>query len=343
VHLACAFNSHQWIGCKCIRCGRTRRHRWSIDTGRCARCGACEGAHDLVESKCVCGRCGERFHLWARDRTYWTTCKMCGRTIDGLVLSGDTDSLVQYLASGGDPNWAPLGSRSLLNVAAQYANLSAIEVLLKVGVGPRAAQGRTVLIELAAEYCESPDRVIAALARAGAKPNLRDAHGMTALSLAAGRGDAQQVIALIKAGADTNQPCGGWVPLMRAKGVAVIEALLKGGAEVAPRSTSGPHALLLHTNDPAAVELLLQAGADPNARDEDGSTALMWAMNPHETIYSTRTDEESVARVQVVEALLRAGADPNAKNKYGKTALARARSRGRLEAIEPLTKGGAIA
>lgn len=270
-------------------------------------------------------------------------CKTCEIELESHIAKGGTDSLAQYLATGGDPNWE-CSQRSLLKVAANFGNVSAIEILLKAGVNPSAKNGykrRTVLIELADHWARSSaEIVIETLAGAGADPNLVDDDGITALALAARNGGTKQIAALIKAGANPNILCGGYTALMMADGASVIDALLKGGADPNQRGTFGNTALLCQTNDPKGVELLLQAGADPNAKMEvgtdlfqDGSTALMSAMNP---------DISGSARVQVIEALLRAGADPTAQSKYGETALMRARFRGRDEAIELLTRRGVI-
>jgi len=56
----CVFGLHQWDGCKCKACEKTRDqgHDWSKDCGKCVRCGATRNnVHQWNGFKCsVCGK-----------------------------------------------------------------------------------------------------------------------------------------------------------------------------------------------------------------------------------------------------------------------------------------------
>lgn len=79
--LACAFGFHQWDGCKCTKCGKTRDegHDWSKDCEKCSRCGAIKvNAHQW--DGCRCTKCVAENHDWSKD---CEKCFKCGKTRDG--------------------------------------------------------------------------------------------------------------------------------------------------------------------------------------------------------------------------------------------------------------------
>src|SRR5579883_334151 len=109
------------------------------------------------------------------------------------------------------------------------------------------------------------------------------------LTMAVGRRDYQQTVALLSEGANVNERDEGaeQTPLMRAAQV--------GDAQIA--------------------EALLERGAEVNARDDDGNTALMLAVEKGST--------------QVAQMLIAWGADPSAHNAAGQTAISLARGKER--------------
>jgi ankyrin repeat protein len=136
--------------------------------------------------------------------------------------------------------------------------------------------------------------------------------GNTALHWAAYRDDVEMAQMLIKAGADVKAKTriGEYTPLfMAAKNgnAAMIDALLKAGAQATVASTTGTTPLMLASasGKADAVKLLLDAGANVNAKDTtNGQTALMFAA--------------SLNRGEVVKLLASRGADLNIMSNVSK-------------------------
>lgn len=110
--------------------------------------------------------------------------------------------------------------------------------------------------------------------------------GVTALMLAAGRGDATMVAALLATGAEVNAAdARGFTALFHGcynadedRGYPeVVQALLEAGADKEARIGFGVRPLMYAAGNGEAgvVEVLLRAGADPAARNDGGRTALM--------------------------------------------------------------------
>jgi ankyrin repeat protein len=132
--------------------------------------------------------------------------------------------------------------------------------------------------------------------------------GMTALHWAASREDLSMTALLLKSKANVNARTriNGVTPLFMAarKGnAAIIEALLNAGADIQSRSTVGTTPLMMTaaSGNADAVRVLLNAGADPDAKDlNQGETALMFAAA------SGRTD--------VIRVLAQRGANLNVRS-----------------------------
>ncbi len=99
MHLKCAIGIHDWAGCKCSKCAKTRAvgHDWTADCEKCAKCGTPQiGAHDWTGCRCSkCGKVRDKAHDWngckcntcgtTRDKGHdWSGCKCttCGTTRD---------------------------------------------------------------------------------------------------------------------------------------------------------------------------------------------------------------------------------------------------------------------
>ncbi|HEL4661105.1 TPA: ankyrin repeat domain-containing protein [Stenotrophomonas maltophilia] len=121
---------------------------------------------------------------------------------------------------------------------------------------------------------------------------------------------------LARRGADVN--CvdhEGRTPLVSARTVETVKALLEAGANINAMDHSGltPIFHLWGDVETDAIKLLVHAGADVNARNKDGETVLMH--------HFMNASEMCANEVVSVSALLSAGADVNAVNGSGDTVL----------------------
>jgi ankyrin repeat protein len=124
------------------------------------------------------------------------------------------------------------------------------------------------------------------LVNAGAKLNLRNRHGETAIMLASYRGLGNIVETLYINGAEINHK--GWNPLLYAASgghARIIELLLEGGVPVNATSDNGTTPLMMaaRSNHVTATKVLLKNGANPNLRNEWGKSALDWALSKKNT------------------------------------------------------------
>tara|TARA_B100001057_G_C22811464_1_gene935606 strand:- start:132 stop:1202 length:1071 start_codon:yes stop_codon:yes gene_type:complete len=159
---------------------------------------------------------------------------------------------------------------------------------------------------------------VISLIKAGADVNAKGKYDDTALIEASGRGNTEIVDLLIKAGADVNNKNKyGHTALIEASGrehTEIVDLLIDAGANINEQARGNGHTALMYASKKGhtdVVELLQQRGAKVNTEDEEGNTALI------EASYRGYTD--------IVELLIKARADVNIKNKYGYTALDYAR------------------
>ena len=120
------------------------------------------------------------------------------------------------------------------------------------------------------------------------------------------------VTACLAAGADLKAlDDGNRTPLHYAamySNPAVIETLLKAGADARAVKWTPLHRAALFSKDPAEINTLVKAGANLEARDKWKNTPLHWAARYNEN-------------PAVIETLLKAGADPMARDKWKYTPL----------------------
>jgi len=110
----------------------------------------------------------------------------------------------------------------------------------------------------------------------------------------------------------------------------VVQMLLRGGAQVAPKTRYGiaPLALAAMNGSAPVVDALLKAGADPNTSNPDGETVLMLA---------ART-----GKPEAVQLLIARGADVNAREAWqGETALMWAAAEDHPEVVKLLASRAA--
>ncbi len=130
---------------------------------------------------------------------------------------------------------------------------------------------------------------------------------------AAVRADAVDCIPLLlKAGAEAH--CWSFAreatPLMEARSVGAVRALIAGGAEVNARSVYRKTALMTQRN-PDALRALLEAGADPFARDVFKADAMSHQLRAREVV------------PECVDVLVAAGVSLDDYDKHGMTRFAR--------------------
>jgi len=183
---------------------------------------------------------------------------------------------------------------------------------------------------------------VRALLRQGASPNSKNSDGntLTALMVAAQKGNADIVKLLLDEGTEVNAKADvvigaeafvatGITALSQAAHSAnlpIVKMLLEHGADIHALDGRGATVLSFATTNEIA-QYFLDRGLDINARDKDGYTLL---------IHSA----EGIRRPSIAY-LLEHGADPNAKTADGTTALKLAQGIRHPGDVELLKKAGA--
>jgi len=209
----------------------------------------------------------------------------------------------------------PEGTAALV-WAATRNDLAMADLLLRAGANVKAANefGATPLY---AAVAHADPAMTEKLLAAGADPNTPLMSGETPLMEAARRGNLATVRALLSKHANPNavESNGGQNALMWAlsqRQSAVVEELIKGGADIQAGSKTGftPLMVAAQQGDEVSARILLRAGAKPNvAQPKTGLTPLMIA--------------SAMAQAKAVDALLDNGADPNLADTNGYTSLHR--------------------
>lgn len=236
--------------------------------------------------------------------------------------------------------------------------LKCVQLLIDAGANAQAidAEGRPLVVRAA---LSGRVAVLQALLRAGAQPDARDTHGMTASLWAGGHFSKTKVgvlmlRALFEHGARVDVEDGEGCPLLHraARGLdatgTTCRVVLKAGADVESRDGEGRSALMhaAQHGRVAAAQALLVAGAEVDARDASGWTPLMHAVfieprathaanilpGPEHRMWQSGQSAEAHEIVKryrqlrydkrvVVSLLLAAGADPVAHARDGRSVL----------------------
>lgn len=281
--------------------------------------------------------------------------------------AGQHSAVDTLLSSGVDPDTRAESSATPLMYAAQRGDWKTIEVLLQAGAKIKAAdRGRASALIYA--IANGNADVAKKLIRKGANPNVNTeasnlrriseekierergrgdtvqisqinaSTGLTALEIAAFRGDRSSVDALLSAGADPNGSDSQRGPLTIASLLGhaeIVNSLLSAGAnhrgggitndESAPVTADLPLKTALVEGQTEVVERLLKAGSDPNVVFTSGEGSLPAIVQA--AAYGDR---------DILAALIEAGADVNATNDEGVTALIEASGDGHMEIVQML-------
>lgn len=197
-------------------------------------------------------------------------------------------------------------------------------------------QGTSLLMNVF-KVNKNPNPEIVALLSDEKTVNLKDSLGLTACHYAAQKEDVIYLEILRMRGANLNEKENyqGTTPLMAACAInpnpAVIDYLVKNGADINERGLQGKDALLYSANNPnpkIALFLIKELKANIHTKNREGSNLLMEAIKANS--------------FELVESLIKLGIDVNEKDNYGNPAIAiSAYYSPSIEIFELLLKNGA--
>lgn len=240
--------------------------------------------------------------------------------LQAAAMTGQVEKVKALLAAGALVDLRNDGSFTPLMFAAWYGHTEVVRILLEAGAKPDAS---STWNRLPTQY----------VLKEGEWPLADDSsEGMTALHFAAGRGHAEIVSLLCKAGAALNpvpeKDSIAYSPLelaVVAKSPATVKALLAAGADP---NVEIPLYLAVRLQQPELVRLLLDGGAVPDGAKKGTTPPLVLAA--------------SQGALGLVRQLLAAGADVNAVNPIdGGTAWHYAHIYGHKEVAKVLLAAGA--
>jgi ankyrin repeat protein len=239
-------------------------------------------------------------------------------------------------------------------------------VFVSLDINLRDNQSHMTALEHAVETGNL--EIVRVLVRAGARADLRDDYGRTALMRMGEKATTDVVRELLSAGAKVNErdESGKSALMYAAESTSpeVVKELLDNGAKIDFKDEDGKTALMLAAanddGDRQTAKMLIDAGAVVNDSDNAGKTPLMIAAEEGDVAtvklllsfgakVNERDNQGCTALMLVagtsddesVRELLNAGADLTVRNKDGKTALAIAREADRTETVKLLESRGA--
>ncbi|KAH0171452.1 hypothetical protein KCU67_g2167, partial [Aureobasidium melanogenum] len=259
--------------------------------------------------------------------------------LHSAARAGDLDMVRLLISKKAKINVKNNEGRSALDFACAGNHLDVIKYLLKAGaICEPDASGRTELHEIIGGDGKCDADTIKLFVFKGVNVNATDDENISALHLAAKRGDQAIVHALIAAGADVNVKSTDGQTLLHeaAKGGSadVVRRVLDYGVDINARDNDNmtPLAVACAERDGAddVVQLLLTAGANISVVDRWGWTPL------HELANNSRTTAATM--------LLETGkADLALRTRSGESVLDRAALRGAYALVRELLSRGASA
>ena len=242
-------------------------------------------------------------------------------------------------------------------------NLQKVSRVLKNGVSPNF--GIETPLHLAASYARVG--VVRVLLDAGAKPDVADLHGRTPLHIASNKGQPDVVTVLIKGGADPNKADeNGKTPLRYAimafkcslsvvpprlvarsrQQSMLVKVLLEAGADVSKADNFGSTPLhrAAELGNVDMVRILVDAGAEPSKSDEKGRTPMQLAFTSLQSAARGPPPAWSEVNISyytnVIKALLARGAK---LNEVDHTSLLWAAVHDHKDIVQIFIDGGAAA
>ncbi len=272
-----------------------------------------------------------------------------GFTLLAIATEQNRIPVMQALIkAGADVNGRNDGKQTPLYWAAEQNNIAAMKLLIDAGadVNAQGNMGWTPLMGNC-RNAQSTEEGFNLLLKAGADINAQARGGGSVLHFCA-EGRHQQIKQLIASKMDVNQRDfrgktalhhvlnqGAVIRIRESRQeqeslIETVQALLKAGADVNAKGSSGETPLMELANSPMTelADIIIKAGAEVNAKDElYGRTALLFALWDNQP--------------EMAQTLLKAGADPKIKDKEGRTALMFAGKNALVELVPALIKAGA--
>lgn len=201
------------------------------------------------------------------------------KIFSGYLRNMPEESILACYQSAADLGACDEYGRSLLHIAAQFADIEAVAFLLERGIRPNQtdSQGGTALHALCEfrEWKKDPIRLKAvaeALLKGKVSPQRKDENGYCAYHRAAERGMAPFLEAAAEAGVRMN------APLSRTGENALHLACIALRDLQRLRSLGNPEAEKREEQYAQSVRILLESGLDPEEKDNTGYPPLHYAV-----------------------------------------------------------------
>ncbi len=255
------------------------------------------------------------------------------------IQRGKPDAVGVLLDAAGGPSVRTRDGRTPLHWAVAAGRPAVVRLLLERGAdaNARSLAGLTPLHEIL--YLPHPEATVALLVGAGADLEIHSSQGVlaeTPLARAARTGRLPALAALAKAGANLEtRDAAGRTPLHLAAerdAVEVVRALVALGAPVEARDEAGrtPAHAAARAGSLEALRALREAGADLEARDDGKQTPLHVAVA-----------RQDAPPIPVIRFLLASGVDVASKDAKGRTPLHRTVHGGGVPVLGILMEAGA--
>jgi len=203
----------------------------------------------------------------------------------------DTKNVKKSLGEGYDINYAKSWGVTALMLAVDQHNVATVKLLVESGANVNLADYDDQFTPLMVAVKNNYTDISKMLVNKGANVNIKSREGISALHLAAARGNNEIVRLLFNRNADINaQTIDGWTPLMEAiysNNTETAEQLIDKGADVKLKSDDDVTALMMASvrGQARIVEMLIKKGADVNGKDRRGKSSLSFAkVNGHPEI-----------------------------------------------------------